>query len=116
MTTSYDILNNLEEKSFIGGTDQLYTFVCYQADGANLLDISGGSAEWKLCPYGEFNVNILTKAGVLTDANTFTVTLNASDTLTLNGKYVQQVSVTDFYGNTFIAGQGTILIFPAISD
>jgi len=113
---SYDILNNLEEKSFIAGTDQLYTFVCYQSDGVNLLSIAGGSATWKLCPYGEFGINTITKTGSIIDANSFTVTLDSSDTISLSGKYIQQVSVTDFYGDTFAPGQGIILIFPVISD
>lgn len=115
MTTSYDTLNNLDEFSFIAGTDKVLTFTCYDENALDLLNITGGSAYWWLCPFGESSVVTLSKTGNITDANTFTVTLTAADTLYLSGKYIQQTSVTDYVGNTFRAGQGTVIILPAIT-
>jgi hypothetical protein len=113
-TTSYDTLNNLDDLVLIGGTDKLLTFIAYHEDGVNLLNITGGSAEWRLCPYGEFSVNILHVHGTIATANTFTIQLTAAQTLTLAGKYIQQTIITDFYGKTFRPGQGVVLILPAI--
>jgi hypothetical protein len=113
MTTAYDRLNNLPELSFIAGTDKVLTFTCYDED-SSLLDITGGTVLWYLCPFGQYGVNILTVSGVVATANTFTVTLTAVDTLSLSGKYIQQVVITDFDGYTFRPGQGIVLILPAI--
>lgn len=107
----------LEDLTLIGGTDKILTFTVYD-ETSNLLDLNGGSVTWLLCPYGSFSVNILTIAGVLDPTppvNSFTVTIPAVDTLTLNGKYIQQVVVTDSNGDTFVPAQGNILIYPAIS-
>lgn len=65
MTTIFEQLNNIEDLSFIGGSDQLLTFNCYESDGVNLLNIQTGEAKWRLCPYGEPSINMLEKDGVL---------------------------------------------------
>ncbi len=111
---SYDNLNNLSETSFIAGTDQLWTYTCYNTDGVTLLNISSGTVLWYLCPFGQFSINTLTKSGTITTANTFTVALTAADTVLLSGKFIQQPIITDFSGNTFRPGQGIVLILPAI--
>jgi len=114
MTTSYDSLYTLAETSFVAGTDKVFTFTCYAENGIDLLNITGGSATWFLCPYGEFFANTLEIAGVLTDANHFTVTIPAASTLALSGKFIQQISITDYVGDTFRPGQGILIISPAI--
>jgi len=116
MTTIYENLNNIEDLELRAGSDKVLTFLCYQEDGVNLLNITGGTASWRLCPYGEFSVNVLTIAGYIETANTFSVTITPQDTESLSGKYIQQVIITDFSGNTFIPGQGIVIIFPKISD
>ena len=116
MTTAYESLNNMEELLLRAGSDKILTFVCYQENGIDLLTVAGGSAEWRLCPYGEFDVNTLTIAGSFTDANTFTVTITAALTALLSGKFTQQVIITDFSGSTFVPGQGIVFIFPKILD
>jgi hypothetical protein len=113
-TTIYDTINNLEDLIFIGGTDKVLTFTAYQTDGINLLDVISGSVTWFLCSYGEFSHNVLEIAGVITGDHTFTVTIPAASTLALSGKFIQQVSIIDFSGNTFRPGQGTVIISPAI--
>jgi len=116
MTTVYEELNNIPEMMIRAGSTKVLTFVCYQEDGVNLLNITGGTPSWRLCPYGEFGVNVLTIQGVFTDNNTFSVTISPSDTETLSGKYIQQVIITDFDLNEFIPGQGITVIFPKIVD
>lgn len=112
--TIYDTVYNLADLSFVGGTDKELTFTVYQEDGVNLCDITAGSAIWNLCRFGDFSQSVLEIAGTITDANHFTVAIPASSTLSLSGKFVQQAIVTDFEGHTFRAGQGIVLIFPAI--
>ena len=112
---SYDTLNTLPELSFIAGTDKVLTFKCYSDLGINLLDLSGGSVvTWRLCPYGQFTIETLNIAGIITGTGTFTVTISAAQSLTLRGKYIQQVIITDAVGNTFRPAQGTVIILPAI--
>jgi hypothetical protein len=115
MFTSYDTLNSLPEFSFIAGTDKVLTFTCYKEGTIDtLLNLTGGAIEWTLCPFGSFTIETLEKAGAITGMGTFTVTLTAAETLALRGKYIQQVRVTDYYGNTFRPAQGTVIIQPAI--
>jgi hypothetical protein len=114
MTTSYDDLNTLTDTFFIAGTDKVFTFSAYASDGVTPLNITSATIEWTLCRFGEFNQPIITKEGVIIDAYHFTVTLDANDTFTLSGKFIQQPIITDFSGNTFRPGQGTIIILPAI--
>jgi hypothetical protein len=129
-TTAYDSLNNLPEDSFIGGTDKTLTFSCYASDGANPNRITGATIYWRLCPYGEFGINTLEKSTETTGINMlngsggqapfnvdweFEVELLDSDTVSLSGKFIQQVVITDYYGKTFIPGQGSVIIFPSIT-
>lgn len=115
MTTSYNNLYTLPEISFIGGTDKILTFTAYQENETTLLDISSGSIEWLLSHYDMSDDIVLSKTGLLTSANTFTVTLDYDDTVSLSGRFTQQVIVTDFSGNVFRVAQGTIIIMPVIS-
>lgn len=114
MTLNYNVLNNLPEISFIGGTDKELIFTAYKEDKITLLDITSGAIEWNLCLYDKVDRVILTKTGIITDANHFTVTLDALDTISLSGKYVQQIIITDFSENIFRPAQGVILILSAI--
>jgi hypothetical protein len=80
-----------------------------------LLNLAGGSATWYLTPYGD-SYNLITIVGVLDPTppvNSFTVTIPAASTLSLSGKYTQQISVTDSNGDTFRPAQGSVLIYPA---
>lgn len=119
MTTIYENLNNLDVLELRAGSDKVLTVTCYQEDGVNLLNITGGTFVWKLCPYGQFDMNVLTIAGVIVvpeELSKFTVTISKADTLSLSGKYTQQIEVTDNSGQTFTVGQGDVIIFPRITD
>ena len=111
--TKYDELFTLPELSFIGGTDKVLTFTAYDDAGA-LLNLTGATVQWTVCPFGIYNYPVIVKDGVIATVNTFTVSLLAADTQYLAGKYIQQVTINDFSGNTFRPGQGTIIILPAI--
>jgi hypothetical protein len=118
MTTVYDDLYTLADLVFIGGTDKVLTFTCYAENGIDLLNLTSGVTSWRLCPYGEFSVNTLTKTGSISSPGTlgvFTITLDAADTLLLNGKFIQQAIIQDFSGNTF-RQQGVVIISPAIPE
>ena len=115
MTTSYDQLFTFGEISFIAGTDKVMTFSTEDENGAPL-DITGADVAWYLCPYGQYNNAVLYKEGVLATAYTFTITLDSEDTLSLSGKFIQQVVITDYLGNQFRPAQGNIIILPAIGQ
>jgi len=126
MTTAYETLNSLPELSFIGGTKKVLTFNCYESDGVNPVLIQTGTVIWRLCPYGEFGVTTLEKTGVLLDPEggasppydiiwRFRVTLTTADTVNLSGKYIQQAVISDFFGDEYIPGQGSVIIFPSIA-
>ena len=113
-TTAYDTIWTIPDLTFIGGTDKLISYTTYKENGIDLLNITGGEATWFLCPYGDFQNPVLQITGVITTANKFTVTIPYASTKSLFGKFIQQVTVTDFFGNTFRPGQGIVIITPAI--
>jgi len=112
--TPYSDIISLNEFSMIAGSNFTLTFTVYESDGVNLLDLTGATIKWVICPFGQADYTVLQKTGVITGTGTFTVTLSGSDTATLSGKYVQQPVITDFLGNIFRPAQGTILIMPRI--
>jgi hypothetical protein len=114
MSINYDNLNNLPEISFEAGTQKILPFTVYKENGLDPQNII--SAVWTLCPYGELQITTLTKTGTNIIINTFDIVLDSSDTETLSGKYIQQITVVDASGNTFRPGQGTVIISPAISE
>ena len=116
MTTNYDTVNNLQETFFDAGNQELLTFSLYNEDGVTPLNTTSSSASWKLCQYGEFQTVILTKTATIFGSTQLTVQLDPVDTLFLSGKYIQQIIVTDNDGNTFIPGQGIIIISPSAQE
>lgn len=112
--TSYSDINSLNEFSMIAGTNYTLTFTVYDSDGVNLLDLTGSTIKWVICPFGQSDYTVLQKTGVITGTGVFTVSLVGTDTATLSGKYVQQPVITDFIGNIFRPAQGTVLILPRI--
>lgn len=115
MANSYTELNCLDEVSFIGGNEYVFEYTVYDVNSV-ALDISSATVEWNMSLYGQQDHNILTKSGVITDTSEFTVTLLASETEGLEGKYVHQAVITDFTGSKFIPAQGIVTILPKISN
>lgn len=117
MTTStpFSQINSLAEFSFIGGTEFVLTFNLYDDEGAPI-DISAGVVSWTMSPLSQPQNPVLTKSGVITDTNTFTVTIDSTDTLTLKGKFIHQPIFVDFAGAEFRPNQGIITIIPRIQN
>ena len=110
----------LDEVSFIAGTSQAITFPIYQ--NGNLINLMGASASWSMSYYGTTD-EVLTKTGTIllttitpsgTSSLGIEVTLEPEDTINLHGKFIQQLTIIDFDGTTFIPAQGIITILPAI--
>lgn len=109
---SYDRLNCLQEKSFIAGTELIEEFTVYNGINSNLLGITGASLI--ICPYGEISSETIVAGITGTCANSIASFTIADDiSLPLSGKYIQQVTITDTTGKTFVPGQGIMLISPA---
>jgi hypothetical protein len=115
MTSVYDQANYLPDDWLYAGSDKTWTYNIFAEDGATPLNISNGSLTLVLCPYGEPEITSLVKSGVIASTTSFTVSFTESDTINLSGKFLQQPIVVDSDGHKFIAGQGTVLIFPVIA-
>jgi hypothetical protein len=81
---SFDALNSFCDLSFVAGTEKTLTFPVYEDDGVTPLDISSGSAIWRICPYGEFKTTVLTKEATKPTNYSFSVGLTESDTLSIS--------------------------------
>jgi hypothetical protein len=113
--STYDAANYLPDTWLYAGSNMTWTYNTFEEDGATPLNITSGSAKLVFCPWGEPEITSLEKIGTIATAYSFTVSFNESDTINLNGKYLQQPILTDPSGNTFRAGQGIVLVFPAIA-
>jgi len=108
----------LPDEEMIADSDKLLTFTAYDENGA-VLNLTGAKKlVWLLSPSGDTNKQILKKTGVLTFPliGKFRVLLDDTDTLGLDGEYTQQILVTDSNNNTYRAGEGRFLIYPAIAE
>lgn len=113
MRNIYLDVNSLEEISFIGGSEYVLEFVVYDSDG-NPLDISSSTVSWKMSYYGRPDYAVLEKDGIITDTNTFEITITSSDSQDISGKFVHQPIIIDFDGSEFRPSQGVITIIPRI--
>lgn len=106
---SFQTINSLEEISFMGGSTYTIIFDIYDENSIPV-DSVLSSLSWKMFYYGQPGTVALTKSGVYTPLNRFTVTLTSADTQGLSGKFIHQAVITDYNGNTYKPAQGTILI------
>jgi hypothetical protein len=114
MSNPFVSLNTLEETYFIAGTEFIFTFTAYDNSGS-LLDLTGGSAVWRMAWMGQPDQALVTKTGSFIDSSSFQVLLEESDTQYLStGKYIQQPIITDSEGYVFKPGQGIITIATGI--
>ena len=110
----YQNINQLEDTAFIAGSNFTFIYNIYEADGITPVDISGSSVKVRISPYGQPDYNVLTKTGNITGTGIFRVTLTATDTQNLAGKYTQQIWIQSFSGIEYRPAQGVILIIPRI--
>jgi hypothetical protein len=110
---NYSDLYNLNEFSFIAGSDQELIFNIY-TNACALVNISGATIEWKLYRYSNPELTMLSKVGAITGSpvNQFNVKLDAIDTNGSNGKFLQIYSITDSSGSLIRPGVGIINILP----
>jgi len=110
-------LYTLEQIQFIGGSTMMLEYSVYDSDGLPV-DLNGATCQMKLRRYGSFGSDaVLTKDGTIitsTDNNVFQVILSTADTLSLYGKFTQQVIVTDMSSKQF-RFQGIIVIDKSVT-
>lgn len=113
MTTAYEDLNNLDDTSFIAGTQFYMTFNVF--DDAGLpINIIASTNKVVLAYYGQPDYTVLTKNGTITGLNTFVVTFLPADTIGLSGKFVFQAVTIDSAGVVNRPGQGVLTLIPGI--
>lgn len=102
----------LPEIIFIAGTKQILNFDIYTS-GCIAVDLNSSTCTWKLSRYGQTS-SVLTKSAVVSGSpiNRMVVTLESSDTLSLDGKYIQQPKITDLAGDSYIPSEGYVTIKP----
>ena len=109
-------INNytLPEISFIGGSYQYLNYNVFDINNQPI-DLNGATCIMKLRQYGNFGDSaILTKIGNVVSQNSFQIVLSTEDTISIYGKYVQQIIVIDSGGKEF-RFQGIIFIEKAIT-
>lgn len=86
----------LPDEEVIANSDLLLTFTAYDENGA-VINLKGGKVFWYLSPAGDTDETILEKQGTLTDPvnGEFTVFIDNTDTVGLEGEYEQQIMVFD---------------------
>ena len=67
-------LNSTEEMSFIAGNTQYIQFECLDPNGQEI-DITTSDVRVDFSPYGDTDYIALTKAGILSETNKFTIVL-----------------------------------------
>ena len=105
---------NLSEMAFIAGEDQEITFNVYTSASV-AVDLSGGTITWYLTRYGDSNA-VLSLAGTLSGSpvNQIMVKVADTDTITLAGKYLQQLKIVEASGSVIRPSQGLVFISQAI--
>jgi hypothetical protein len=112
--TTYQTINDLDTKEFIGGSEQTLIYDVVD-DSGSTISIIGGYCHVLLCYYQQPDTPVLDALGVISGSpGRFIATLSAEDTLELDGIFVQQPIVQTADGTIFRPSQGIIHIIPAI--
>ena len=114
LTYPNQIVNDLADQYFIGGTDIILLNTMVDSTGSPINLASASQLLWKMSPLGSGSA-IVTKTGSYVSSgsgyNTFRVDLNASDTLNLTSDvFIHQFIVVDFAGKTSRPSQGKLYI------
>ena len=108
-------LTTMPEWDFVGGETQKRTFTIYKPSGI-AYDIPNGTASLSIVDFvNRDSYPLLEKqSSVAADANgkscKVAFSLSPSDTLSLSGKYIYQVTIKDGNGNASIPYQGIMVI------
>lgn len=107
-------LNSTEDVSFIAGNTQYLQFECVDAEGQPI-DITTSTVKVDFSPYGDTSYVVLSKNGVISETNKFTIILDTADTIGLGGLYSFQPIITDIFGKEYRPLQAKIYIQSAIN-
>jgi hypothetical protein len=91
--------------------DKTLTFTVDNGDGSTAVDITGTTITWKAARHPQGS-SVLSKSGVITDADAgeFTVTLSDSDLAGLDGVYYHEARMRDGSGNDTVVASGTLVV------
>ena len=100
----------LPEISFVGGATQDFIFTCYYYNDKEEYDLTGCTVVFSVIDYVNKNgTPLLSKTMTISGSNA-SVTLAASETVDLFGKFIYQITVTGTDGTVDIPGQGILHI------
>lgn len=114
----YTELSQLDDVSFIAGTDYTIEFPVYSESGARQ-DITSMSAKWYLAPYGQPETTIaeIDCTSVLSSGSyAFSVEIPKEINSHLGGLYTQQIEITLPNGKLMRPVQGSVIIHKAINS
>jgi len=109
---------NESDIAMIEGGQQTIQVNIYDILGEGYINIAIDKVEWRMSHYGETECLLSKKSSedstVQFDDNVITITILASDTLNLFGKFTHQAIITDMAGKQFVLDLGKISIKPMI--
>lgn len=112
MTTPHEELNSLDNWNLIAGGTWYINLEVRKESDLTLLDMTGGSAYFRMSPLGDPEATVLDLEGTITGVGLVEWDISSSETIDLQGIYTFQFIITDFQGDEFIPGQGKAVILP----
>lgn len=103
-------------QQFIGGNSETYLYE--MVDENNIpLDLSGATAKFTLAHYSTKTVILSKTCEIVKEENDVVhypykiqVRLDTVDTIALHGEFIQQITITDFFGRQKLPAEGRIII------
>jgi len=113
-TVPYTTIHNLAEIGFIEGSYKEFDFNIYNSTSTSLLTIWGCTLTWSLYHLEDIlDYPEIEKTVYPYSSTSFQVVLSSSDTEGLYGKFIQEVTITDYVGKNFTGGRGLVTILPS---
>lgn len=113
---SYEVFNE-NDFGMIEGCEQTFSVNLYNILGEEYTNAIIDYVEWRISKYGETELIVSKKStdgSISINENIITISIYASDTEGLHGKFTHQLIVKDGHGRPFIADLGKISIKPQI--
>lgn len=103
-------MSNLQNFTLTAGEDRTLTMTARSATGA-ILNLTGATISWRLVPAKSYRIS-LTKTGsiVSASAGTFSVTLDDTDTTSLDDGHFTYDALVTISGTTTNAARGEVLV------
>lgn len=109
ITFSTSDVYNIDKFVMRGGSKTILNFE-FEDEFGQPLDISTSTIVWTLSEFGQPDYTILKKEAQLAGNYGCNVIINSSDTKSLEGKFIQQITLVDYRDEEFIPAQGIIKI------